>query len=262
MTPPRTRAAAAPKADAVLEGAVDLAREAALQEAAPGEVGEHLGTQVEAERVVTHFFACDLEGYGGWRWSVTLARAPRSKTATVDEVVLLPGPDALLPPAWVPWDQRVRPGDLGPGDLLPTAPDDPRLVPGYAATGDEDEDAVATGELGLGRPRVLSREGRDEAAERWYDGPAGPHAPEAEAAAAALRCGSCGFLTLLAGSLRQVFGVCANEWSPSDGRVVSFDHGCGAHSETVVPVSAQHVDPPILDELGYETVAVDRTDEA
>src|SRR5687768_18109890 len=45
-------------------------------------------------------------------------------------------------------------------------------------------------------------------------------------------CSSCAYLVHLSGALRQVFGVCANEWSPSDGRVVSLDHGCGAHSET------------------------------
>ena len=36
------------------------------------------------------------------------------------------------------------------------------------------------------------------------------------------------------GALSRVFGVCANEYAPDDGRVVSFDHGCGAHSEALV----------------------------
>ena len=31
-----------------------------------------------------------------------------------------------------------------------------------------------------------------------------------------------------------MFGACTNEWSPSDGKVVSVDHGCGAHSQTTV----------------------------
>ena len=31
--------------------------------------------------------------------------------------------------------------------------------------------------------------------------------------------------------LGQAFGVCSNLLSPADGRVVSFDHGCGGHSE-------------------------------
>ena len=34
--------------------------------------------------------------------------------------------------------------------------------------------------------------------------------------------------------MRHLFGICANEWAADDGRVVSLDHGCGAHSETDV----------------------------
>ena len=40
--------------------------------------------------------------------------------ATVDELALLPGPDALVAPPWVPWSERLAPGDLGVGDVLPT----------------------------------------------------------------------------------------------------------------------------------------------
>ncbi len=63
---------------------------------------------------------------------------PASKTVTVDEVVLLPGVGALLAPAWVPWSARLQAGDLGIGDVLPTAVDDERLMPGYAAVGPHD----------------------------------------------------------------------------------------------------------------------------
>src|SRR6185437_6617275 len=119
-----------------------------------------------------------------------------------------------------------------------TAADDPRLVPGYAGVGPHDEiddvdtfDALVS-DMWLGRPRVLSEYGKVEAADRWYDGDHGPHAPIARAAD--LRCASCGFLTLMRGTLSRVFGVCANEYAPDDGRVVSFDHGCGAHSEALV----------------------------
>ena len=48
--------------------------------------------------------------------------------------------------------------------VLPIVEDDPRLEPGFEATGDEDVDQVALWELGLGRPRVLSRDGREDAA--------------------------------------------------------------------------------------------------
>jgi DUF3027 family protein len=167
---------------------------------------------------------------------VTVARASRAKVATVDEVVLLPGSDALLAPPWLPWSERLRPGDLAPGDMLPTPATDDRLVPGYTASGDDSVDApaidaVAT-ELFLGRPRVLSPLGRDEAAERWAEGVHGPSSPMATNAPG--RCGTCGFLVQLAGSLRGVFGVCANEFAPADGQVVTLDYGCGAHSEAAV----------------------------
>ena len=56
---------------------------------------------------------------------------------TVDESVLLPGADALLAPAWVPWQDRLRPGDVGIGDLLPASADDERLVPLVVLDGDD-----------------------------------------------------------------------------------------------------------------------------
>lgn len=244
-------------ADRACVEAVDLALEAARETARPSEVGEHLGHAVEGDRVVTHFFACTDFGYRGWRWAVTVTRAARAKVVTVSETALLPGEEAVLPPEWVPWLERLRPGDLGPGDLLPTAPDDVRLAPGFAQADDgfDSLDAQARWELGLGRARVLSAEGRDQAAERWYEGSAGPHAPIAAAAPA--QCSTCGFFLSLAGELRQVFGVCANEHAPDDGRVVSADHGCGAHSEAVVVPSAAEAPPLILDEMAFESLPDD-----
>ncbi|MEU8122003.1 DUF3027 domain-containing protein [Spirillospora sp. NPDC049024] len=240
-----------PAVDTACAEAVDLAREAAEETAGAAQVGEHLGLRAEGDRVVTHYFACLDPAYTGWRWAVTVARASRAKNVTVSECVLLPGDDALLAPPWVPWLERLRPGDLGPGDLLPTAPDDVRLAPGFTQV-DESTDREALWELGLGRVRVLSREGRDEAATRWYEGVAGPRAPIAASAPA--QCSTCGFYVALAGALRQVFGVCANEYAPDDGRVVSADHGCGAHSEAVsLPAVSEH-NPPVIDELGYEIV--------
>jgi hypothetical protein len=220
--------------DSVLATAVELARAAAI-DTAEGEVGEHLAVVAVAERIVTHEFAAEVPGYRGWRWSVTLARASRAKIATVDEVVLLPGPEALLAPVWVPWQDRLRPGDLGPGDVLPAVENDLRLVPAYVLSDDPAEEDVAF-ELGLGRPRVLSRDGRLDAADRWYHGDGGPDTPMARQAPA--RCGTCGFFLALQGSLRAGFGVCGNEITDTDGRVVSVEFGCGAHSEAAVEVQS------------------------
>ncbi|MFJ4010020.1 DUF3027 domain-containing protein [Streptomyces sp. NPDC090026] len=273
--------------DRLCAEAVDLAREAAEEAAAPGVVGEHVGLVSEGDRVVTHFFECKEPGYRGWRWAVTVARASRARFVTLDETVLLPGPDALLAPEWVPWSERLRPGDMGPGDLLPTDAEDLRLEPGYTAEDEpppnsalaapapshdlaervDAEDAELTDrapqspaegkdgrgqvaslaeELGMRRARVLSRYGLHTAADRW-DESFGPKTPMAQAAPAS--CQTCGFLVPVAGSLRQAFGICANEFSPADGRVVSLSYGCGGHSEAAVmpkpPVPAE----PVLDSM-------------
>jgi hypothetical protein len=222
--------AATSRPDVICAAAVEAAR-AAAAEAAGDAVGEYLGAQAEGDRLVTHSFGSLLTGYSGWRWAVTVARAPRSRHTTIDEVVLLPGGDALLAPPWVPWSDRLRPGDLGVGDLLPTSPDDDRLVPAYVLSDDPAVAEVAL-EVGLGRPRVMSRLGREETAERWFGGEGGPETAMARHAPAP--CGTCGFFLPMAGSLRAVFGVCGNEFAPRDGQVVAIDHGCGAHSEALI----------------------------
>ncbi|MFD5031562.1 DUF3027 domain-containing protein [Streptomyces sp. NPDC058220] len=288
--------------DRLCAEAVDLARSAAEEAAAPGIVGEHVSAVADGDRVVTHFFECEDAGYRGWRWAVTVARASRAKVVTLDETVLLPGPGSLLAPEWVPWSERLRPGDMGPGDLLPTEAEDLRLEPGY--TGEdapppnsvvmdgavpdtavtpqtladlvEAEDAGPTAEaepgdrtagavpargtiasvaeeLGMRRARVLSRYGLHVAADRW-DEAFGPKTPMAQAAPAP--CVSCGFLLPLAGSLRQAFGVCANEFSPADGRVVSLAYGCGGHSEAAVMPKPLRPAPPVLDSLATDAFSL------
>ncbi|XLE01367.1 DUF3027 domain-containing protein [Streptomyces sp. 184] len=273
--------------------AVDLARAAAEEAAGADQVGEHIGVTADDTRVVTHLFECRLPGYRGWRWAVTVARASRARAVTLDETVLLPGTDALLAPEWVPWHERLRPGDLGPGDLLPTEDQDLRLEPGLAVgedeleptlpvdladlaeagAGDAEEAGAATvadadaerarpgglprraeiaavaDELGMTRHRVLSRYGLHSAADRWEE-EFGPKTPMAQAAPAS--CVSCGFLMPLAGSLRRAFGVCANEFAPADGHVVSLAYGCGGHSEAAVMPKAVEPAPPVLDTMGAD----------
>ena len=247
---PRKRAETA-KPDAVLLAAADRARAALEEIAEPGTVGAHLGMEQLGERLAMHWFECRLPGYHGWRWGVSVARVSRGKLATVCETNLLPGPEAILAPEWLPYADRLAPGDLGAGDVLPHRADDPNLEQGFEATGDEDVDQMAFFELGLGRPRVLSAEGRDVAASRWYAGDGGPAADVALKATD--RCATCGYFVPMAGALRAVFGVCANEWSPSDGRVVSLDHGCGAHSETDVELpEPTPVGEPIVDEFAVD----------
>ena len=246
-------AARSARLDQACADAVDVAR-AAITADDDDQVGGHLDVIAEGERLVTHHFACGLAGYRGWLWAVTVTRAPRSKQVTVCETVLLPGSDALLAPGWLPWEERLRPGDLGIGDLLPTSPDDDRLTPGYLLSDDPAVDDESW-ELGLGRPRVMSKEGREETAARWYEGDHGPTAPIAEAAPRTARCVSCGFMLMMAGSMRQAFGVCGNVYAPDDGRVVSLDHGCGAHSEIFMDVMPPVEElPTIYDDNAVESV--------
>lgn len=243
---------------AALVAAVALARSAAVEEAAADlgsdlaatAVGEHLDAVEEAAgpgagAAVTHYFDATQGGYRGWRWSVTLSTGGAETPVTVSEVVLLPGTGALVAPAWLPWDERIRPGDLGVGDLLPAPEGDERLVPAYVASDDPEVEEVAV-EIGLGRQRVLSRTGREDAAQRWHEGPHGPAADMARAAPG--HCGTCGFFLSLAGSLRAAFGVCGNVYAPADGAVVEVGFGCGAHSDAHVDA----VSPVAVAELVYD----------
>lgn len=100
------------KVDEILAAAKDVALQG-VQEIAPAHaIGLVHHMRAEEERLSTHLFECTLPGYRGWFWFATLSRAPRSRVATICEVGLLPGDDALIAPDWVPWADRVRPEDL------------------------------------------------------------------------------------------------------------------------------------------------------
>jgi hypothetical protein len=253
---------------AVLNGAVEQARQAII-EFSGDTVGEYLGVAYEDDTAATHRFLANMPGYQGWQWAVVVATSPGADYATVSEVVLVPGPTALLAPAWVPWENRVKPGDLGPGDLLAPTVHDPRLAPGYTATGDPLIDDIAF-EVGFGRKQVLSAFGRDDAAQRWHDGDHGPAAPMARATKRV--CRDCGFMVPLGGALGVMFGVCGNELS-ADGHVVDFEYGCGAHSDTPPPPGSgspmfDPYDDGVLDVVEapvaevIETVETEQADEA
>lgn len=248
-----------PKADPILAAAVEQAHAAAV-EASDGlfSVGDHLGMSVEGDRVVTHVFECTHPGYLGWNWSVTLVRASRAKLGTVNEVVLLPGEHALTNPGWIPWSERLGAGDVQPGTLMPSDADDPRLEPGFTGgerAGETDPAEASTmravvAELGLGRERVLSPFGRDDAAERWLESDGGPDNSMTKLAPGS--CDSCGYFVRLQGNLGMHFGACSNVYSPSDRHVVSIDHGCGAHSDVVAEKRETELPPLIWDAVSED----------
>ena len=253
--PPSTRTI---KPDAQCLAAEDQARAAAAETAGDMGVGEYLGFHADEDRLLSHFFACSHPGYRGWRWSVTVVRASRAKAVTVDEVVLLPGEGALRAKEWVPWAERIQPGDVTPGLLMPTPEGDPRLEPGYtggeqAASSEPAEASLArvvVAELGLGRERVLTATGREEATARWLAGDGGPDNQMTKLAPGV--CETCGFFSRLQGSLGLLFGACANAYSASDARVVSVDHGCGAHSSVPQEERAEELPAPVWETIEWD----------
>ena len=69
-------------------------------------------------------------------------------------------------------------------------------------------------------------------------------------------CVDCGYFVRLSGSLGVTFGVCANQFSPSDGSVVSFDHGCGAHSDVVEESRGVELANPVWDTISLDEFAL------
>lgn len=271
----------------------------------PDQVGAFVEAIDMGDGVTDFRFATEYRGYEGWQWSVTLFHDEELDRWTVNESSLVPTDQALRPPEWVPWKDRLEPTDLSVTDSIGTDPDDPRLEEGFRRTEPVDErpqtedgadnaaavlasdevpssedvptppdaesgegsdsEAAATAqsdvddaveEFDLSRRHVLSPLGRSQTAKRWYEGPRGPKSLSTKTAGGHT-CATCGFFVPLKGELNLLFGVCANKWSPDDGRVVSLDHGCGEHSE-IEPPEPTHLwmqSKPAFDDLHIDIIA-------
>lgn len=245
----------------VAQELVDFARQSAVDVGGVDSVGDFLGTTDDGDVAIgaltSVHFACLQAGYRGWYWSVSVSGSNADGALAINDVVLLPGDDAIVAPGWTPYRERIRPGDLSPGDILPPEEDDIRLVPAWSAGDSQDTvDRYFAREVGLGREWVLSLAGRGLAADRWLDSDVGPSVPMAEQAPG--KCVTCGFLLSLAGSLSDRFGVCANGMANADGRVVALGHGCGAHSQAKLSRSAA---PQVLPPPVFDTVSIDEVDQ-
>lgn len=204
--------------------AIDTAREALEEIAQPEEIGEHIGVGGLSHNVATHRFAAQVPGYPGWEWNVVVACATGSEWVTINELALMPAAGALEAPDWVPYSERLRPGDLGPGDIIEIAPDDDRLT----------EDSFSRHAVtfpGRETKHYLTEKGLSDAEKRWRTGDYGPNSEFAEKAA--LHCRSCAFYVPMGEPVGDNFGVCTNEYS-ADGHVVAASYGCGAHADTTV----------------------------
>jgi Protein of unknown function (DUF3027) len=145
------------KLDLILAAAVDRAREGVLEIAASEQIGAHVGSYADGDRLVTHRFEAKLAGYVGWQWYATLARVPRGKEATVCEVGLLPSEKSLLAPEWVPWADRVRPEEVAAAAEAEAAE--------AAAAGSEAQDGAEAAPATDTADEASASAGQDEAAE-------------------------------------------------------------------------------------------------
>ena len=118
-----------------------------------GQVGDFVEA-VDLEDGVTDFrFEARVRGYEGWQWSVTMYHDVELDHWTVNESSLVPTDEALRPPKWIPWKDRLEPGDLAVTDSIGTDPDDPRMEDGFRKTGkDVSEDADADNGMSDGMP--------------------------------------------------------------------------------------------------------------
>lgn len=110
----------------------DAARAMAV-EAAEDEngVGEFVEAIDAGDGITDYRFVSLMRGYEGWQWSVMMFHDVERDTWTVNESTLIPMEQALRPPEWIPWKDRLLPTDLSVTDSIGTDPDDPRLEEGF-----------------------------------------------------------------------------------------------------------------------------------
>jgi hypothetical protein len=98
-----------------------LAEKAAIETAPANGVGKFLGVTAEDRDTTSYRFESRLTGYVGWEWNVVIYQGKKSDPATVSEVVLLPGKQAIVAPNWVPWSERRAELEKNRAEDLPVA---------------------------------------------------------------------------------------------------------------------------------------------
>ncbi|MDR2799086.1 MAG: DUF3027 domain-containing protein [Bifidobacteriaceae bacterium] len=218
------------------KAAKDLAKKELLETVEKkDQIGKYLRSVRIDSKIVAHYFSSSISGYDGWEWEVVMARPSLSKEITIYSSTLVAGENAIKQPKWVPWAERIRPSDVQTWDALDYQKDDPTLV--YSGLPHTNIDNIE--KLALWRERVISPYGKRATCKRWMSGKAGLKSKTKKAAKNI--CTSCGFFVPLSGQLGQGFGACSNAFSPNDGTVVAINNGCGAHSETSVPLGQKYL---------------------
>jgi len=101
----------------------------------------------EDEGLTTYVFESNIKAYVGWRWSVTLFQSTAKAAVTVSEVLLIPGPDSLVAPAWVPWSERLSDYKALQAELEAQAALDAAEAAELSDSEDEDADHADESEL-------------------------------------------------------------------------------------------------------------------
>jgi len=122
-----------------------FAYNAAVEASSRHAVGFFIESIEEDEGVVTYLFEGKLKGYAGWRWSVSLFQPEGDDAATLSEVLLVPGPDSLVAPDWVPWSERLADYKALQAELEAQAALDAEEAEGEDSDQPEEDDEDETG---------------------------------------------------------------------------------------------------------------------
>lgn len=117
----------------------EFARKAAVAGASINAVGAFVELIEEEDAVYTYLFESKQKGYVGWRWSVTIFDSVDGPT--VSEVLLMPGPDSLVAPKWVPWSERLADWKALQAELERQAAEEAALAAEEGDDESEDEDS-------------------------------------------------------------------------------------------------------------------------
>lgn len=117
---------------------LELAKAAAADFAKPNALGDFVESVEEEPGVTTFMWQSTHAGYLGWRVAAIVAHFGGDEPATVSEVLLVPGADALVAPDWVPWSERLADYQALQAELEKQAALDAELA---AVEGDDSEDA-------------------------------------------------------------------------------------------------------------------------
>lgn len=117
---------------------LELAKAAAADFAKPNALGDFVESVEEEPGVTTFMWQSTHAGYLGWLVAAIVAHFGGDEPATVSEVLLVPGADALVAPDWVPWSERLADYQALQAELEKQAALDAELA---AAEGDDAEDA-------------------------------------------------------------------------------------------------------------------------